>query len=205
GTVLLLCDPISETLPHGYGGPICPNQSPGISLTETFVKDESIYNPAGGFVRFRLLCQSGSCEPPDIYYLASMDATYHDQWNTRQIWSASLYTDARFTTPMVQGMPNGVCGVAASGSCHFEIAGVIPKEIISDSADWTNDYFDFYGHVSGQLGWGTHRHVEGVIQVSLDPRLLDLQMPSEAVSCKGVIIAPQQDLLLIRSTHIQAL
>ena len=132
--VLLQCDPTSSTLPQYYGSPICPNQSPAISLTETFSKDESIYNPAGGFARFRLLCQGGSCEPPDIYYQASMDATYHDKWGAVQTWGASLYVDAHFTTTLVQGMPNGVCGVAAWGSCHFDIAGVIPKEIISQNS-----------------------------------------------------------------------
>ena len=133
-TVLLQCDPISSTFaftPGMYGSPICPDQPPGISLTETFVKDEGLYSPAGGFMRFRILCQGNDCDAPKIYYRASMDATYNDRFPDGITWGAKLYMNVYADSEMTvtQGMQNGVCGVGQSGSCHFEIVGVIPNDI----------------------------------------------------------------------------
>jgi YD repeat-containing protein len=139
----------------------------------------------GGDVRFKVQCDGANCVPQDIYYIASMDVTFSDPWGTPHDWNAWLTNSIRFATSVDRGR-SGKCGEnVASGNCHFEIAGVIPAEFFSQNPqDWSNHYFTIQAYVSSPLSWVDY-NIHAVVQVSLDPSLLNLSIPSESVNCKG--------------------
>ena len=180
-TVLLLCDPGSSTQP--WGSPICASPNPAVSLTETFTKEEGIAWFAGGDVTFRLQCPGGNCAPPNIYYRASMDATFYDRWGAVQDWTANVYTNAHFATVITEGVQNVVCAEdVSSGSCHSEMEGMISEADISqNSNDWVNNYIDFHISLSSPLSW-TNKTVEGSVEISLIP--FGDPVPPESAVCK---------------------
>jgi RHS repeat-associated protein/CSLREA domain-containing protein len=190
-TVLLKCDsPNSYTWPALE--PICSTTNPNISLTETFHSNAGIQASATGDVRFKLVCEGGNCAPKDIFYRAVLNGAFQTTstfgsciGNPPCSWGAKLYNDIHFTTHTIQGMQDGVCGTIPSGSCRFEISGVIPKEVISqNSADWNNNYFVIHAEVNNLASW-EWIDINATINVSLDPNLLNSEIPSESVNCKA--------------------
>jgi hypothetical protein len=195
GTVLLQCDPSSMTWP-GFES-ICDSSTPSISITETFYSNAGIQASATGDVRFKLVCEGGNCTTQDIYYRAIMDGTFQTTSTFGSCigsppchWKARLYNDIHFTEHIIQGTQDGVCGTTPSGTCRFEILGVIPKEIISpNSADWNNNYFNIHAEINdcnldNECASWESMDINATVYVSFDPRLLNLPVPPESANCK---------------------
>jgi YD repeat-containing protein len=183
--ILLYCDPAgSATFPAG--SPTCSDPGPNIILTEIYETYERPVWYVAGTTRFRIQCGGVSCAPQDIFYVATLDATFDDTFGVSHSWGAKLFADMRFNARMTSGMTNGVCAEnAVAGNCQFVLTGKIPAENISqNSDDWVNQYFDIYAELNSAYSY-TAKNIHVEVQVSFDPSLLDLPVPAEAINCKG--------------------
>ena len=190
GMVLLQCDPGSKTWPAFQS--ICSTSVPNISLTQSFVSSAVIEGSSWGEVRFKVVCQGGNCAPQDIYYLVNMIGNFKTTPTFGSCpasgpcdWRISLYNDIHFMTTSFRGMQNVVCGTTPTGSCKYQIAGVIPKEMFSaSSANWSNYYFKIHVGMSNPASYEETR-VDAHVRVSLDPSLLGVAVPADSSNCKG--------------------
>ncbi len=169
---------------------LCSDPGPNTTLTEIFDDDSGgIEWYAGGSIRFRLQCEGTGCVPKNIYYRAVLDGEFlstptFGTCGQSCFWGANLYADLHLNSNAIWGLQNGTCGTTLSGTCHFEISGVIPAEMISDNInDWNSDYFAVYASINNAASW-EWLDVHAEIQVSFDPALLNSEIPAESANCK---------------------
>lgn len=172
------------------GSTTCTDPNPAISISESFHTDAGVNWYTGGQLRMKLECTGANCAPPDIYYHAILDGTFattttFGSCGQNCFWGADLHAYINFITTATWGDSELVCGTTPSGTCHFELSGMIPGEMISsNTSTWSSKYFDILAYINNAASW-EHLETDVTISASLDPDLLNSQLPSESANCKG--------------------
>ena len=148
----------------------CSDGNPNTVLTETIEMPPDSRN-----IRFKILCEGTGCSQVDIYFRATLFlewSTPYNQLNERAVLSVPG-----------TGSMDVPCGSGHFGSCLVQTSGVIRKEGISPNPGAAY-HFTVY-NTGGTQATGETYHRVLTIQLSSDPRLLDLELPPESVNCKG--------------------
>jgi len=169
----------------------CSDTAPAIMLTEEMDMSRywSLYGwglPSG--FTFNVICSGQNCWQRDIYYSVSFIDEW-SRWSGGDPASVSAYAWAG-THNMVSNtqvdfpyLATGkkyyrACGTGNAGTCELSTAGVIGSYLFDGNGFWVAA-----GIHDGSLNGGFIEHARVVVQVSLDPTLLDNKIPDESTFC----------------------
>ncbi len=162
----------------------CSDSIPNVVLTEVLDTTTDIRD-----LHFKILCEGVPCNEEDIYYQATLEVTWGNginaPWFNESASISATSTLWGYPTPAQNGTGDMTvpCGSGLSGNCMFQTSGVIAADVLPDNPVPYNYHF-VLTNTGGTSASGMWHHRIFTIQVSMDPRLLDLFVPNDSANCK---------------------